>query len=509
MKPNIILFVAEDLDYEGINCYDAKQTGYTGVIRSGNKNFPNTYTTEALLTPTLDSIAKEGFMNTNYYCTSAICTPARYTILTGRYSERSPQFCQIYPSDKQANIYFNTAIAKNETIIPKVLKENGYQIGMVGKWHNFPQHIKLRLLDMNTAIPLDADPKEPGIKKALAEWYQFAVDYLKQGFGWDYVDRVYYDNPEPFHPKAIGCHNLEWIIEGALQFLDNNKDTEEPFFLYIPVTVPHSRYQRDIFSQCDPLSTPSGYLDKAPEGMVSRQSIINRIKSENLPDYAIEGLWLDEAVHAVLKKLKEIGKNENTCFILTTDHPTAGKETCHLGRIPFMAKWPGRIKPGTLSQTLLAEPDLAPTILDIAECNIPDDMQLDGKSFKPLLLGESLKSPRECALLEVTNSRGLVSGKWKYIANRLPDFIKATIDLKQTGWFGSQYYDNNPIRTKVPYNSDKLFPGYFEEDQLYNLEQDPLEQHNLAGEPEYKSILDEMKEKMKYELQKLPHPFHI
>ena len=81
------------------------------------------------------------------------------------------------------------------------------------------------------------------------------------------------------------------------------------------------------------------------------------------------------------------------------------------------------------------------------------------------------------------------------------------VDIKETGWFGSKYYDNEPFRNKVPHNGDKLFPAYFEEDQLYNLEDDPLEQVNLAQDPAYRRQLDEMRIELKAELQKLPHIF--
>jgi arylsulfatase A-like enzyme len=505
-KPNIVLFVAEDLDYEGLNCYEAAQTGYTGVIKAGNPNFPDAYTVDRMLTPTIDSLAESGFMSTNYYCVSAICTPARYAILTGRYPERNPHFCRMYPPNTQANIFFNIGMERDETNLPKTLQAHGYTTGMVGKWHNFPQEVKLRLVDMHRHIPMDADPRDLGIRQAIQAWYQMAVDYLKEGFGWDFVDRVYFDNPEPFHPRPINGHNLEWIIEGALNFLEENRAAQKPFFLYIPVTTPHSRYKPDIFSS-DPLGTAAGMLEEAPDVFKSRQEIIAAVRDAGLPDYAREGFWLDEGVRAVLEKLDEIGATENTCFIFTTDHPTAGKETCHMGRIPLIIRWPGRVEPGFESDTLIAETDLAPTILDIAGCDILDDMKKDGSSFKALLICESAYPFRENVLMEVVNSRGIVAGKWKYIANRLPDELKATVDLPRAGWFGSNYYDNVRFRDALHHQVDKLFPHYFDEDQLYDLETDLCEQNNLAADPAYALTLAEMKELLRAELEKLPHPF--
>ncbi len=505
-KPNIVLFVAEDLDYEGLNCYDAAQTGYTGVIQAGNPNFPEAYTVDRLLTPTIDNLAASGFKSSNYYCVSAICTPSRYAILTGRYPERNPHFCQMYPTNAQANIFFNIGLERDETNLPKTLQAHGYTTGIAGKWHNYPQEVKLRLVDMYQQIPLDADPRDPGIRSAIQAWYQIASDYLKDGFGWDTVDRVYFDNPEPFHPQAISGHNLEWIIEGAINFLEENRESEKPFFLYIPVTTPHSRYKADIFSS-DPLGTAAGMLDEVPDVFKSRLEIMRAVEQAELPNYAREGYWLDEGVRAVLEKLDEIGASEDTCFIFTTDHPTAGKETCHLGRIPLIARWPGRIQPGLESKSLIAETDLAPTILEIAGCEIPEDMRQDGMSFKALLTGEVSPVTREEVLMEVVNSRGIVSNQWKYIANRLPEALKATADLPKAGWFGSNYYDNTRFREAVSHQVDKLFPHYFDKDQLYDLEADPCEQNNLAANPTYAPILAEMREKLRVELETLPHPF--
>jgi len=334
-----------------------------------------------------------------------------------------------------------------------------------------------------------------------------ALDYLRDGFGWDFVDRLYYDNPEPFHPRAIGCHNLEWIIGGALDFLEQNRDAPEPFFLYVAVTVPHSRYRDRVFDVNDPLATPAGMLDEAPAVMKPREEIRRSVKDSGLPDYAVEGLWLDEGLNAVLRKLKDMGKEQDTCFIFTTDHPTAGKETCHMGRIPFIVRWPGKVKPGTVNGDLLGQTDLAPTILDIAGCNVPDSMALDGRSFKPLLTGGEGWVARESLLLEVVNSRAVVSGRWKYIANRLPAYLAATAELETTGWFGSLVYDNSVFRTRVQHNVDKLFPHYRDGDQLYDIESDPCEQTNLADDPAHADVLRTMRQSLAAELSKLPHPF--
>jgi hypothetical protein len=134
-------------------------------------------------------------------------------------------------------------------------------------------------------------------------------------------------------------------------------------------------------------------------------------------------------------------------------------------------------------------------------------MRQDGISFKDLLTGEIASVARYNILLEVVNSRGIVSGKWKYIANRFPDELIATVDLPKAGWFGSNHYDNKRFRDRLSHQVDRLFPHYFKGNQLYDLESDPCEQDNLADNPAYDIILAEMKENLRLELEKLPHPF--
>lgn len=94
-QPNIVLFLAEDLDYDGLNCYNAAATGYTGLVRAGNPYaVENEAPVTGMLTPTIDKMAREGAMFEQYYCASPLCTPARYSVLTGRFPERSPELVQ-------------------------------------------------------------------------------------------------------------------------------------------------------------------------------------------------------------------------------------------------------------------------------------------------------------------------------------------------------------------------------------------------------------------------------
>ena len=145
-RPNIVLFLAEDLDYEGLNCYDAAATGYTGLIHAGNSYAGETEVpTQGMLTPTIDTMAGNGAMFESYYCASPICTPARYSVLTGRFPERSPELIQ-EAGGKPATIWFNTPIMPGETLLPKQLKQSGYHTAILENGITIPPKFTIKFM---------------------------------------------------------------------------------------------------------------------------------------------------------------------------------------------------------------------------------------------------------------------------------------------------------------------------------------------------------------------------
>lgn len=503
-RPNIVLFLAEDLDFEGLNCCNQNATGYTGLIREGNSYAKrNERPTGRLLTPTIDSLAADGQMFTNYYCTSPICTPARYTVMTGRLPERSREHTETF-GEGQSTVWFNSPVCPGDTLLPKALKAGGYRTALFGKWHNYPKAVREELDRLYFELPGDASWDDPAIRERIAGAYRHAADYLMgNDFGWDFADRIYHENPEPYLPAELSSHNIDWVIEGADAYIRAQAGRDEPFFAYIAVSIPHSRYSAARFREANPLSSPAGLLERAPSVLPSREKIRRRIEAAGMDESACEGLWLDEAFRAVVKAVRAIGAQENTCIIFTTDHPTAGKGSCHLGRIPLIVHWPGRIEGGEVRGQLLSETDLAPTILDIAGCTPPADMLLDGQSFASVFSDPDAQI-RETVLMENVNSRAIISGKYKYIANRLPGREPDEEELcGLVGWLAC------PIngRRTMWWNLDRLFPAYFDADELYDLEADPLEQHNLISDPKLRGTAAALREKLALALSRLPHPF--
>ena len=262
----------------------------------------------------------------------------------------------------------------------------------------------------------EADPRDPAVARAIRARYERALAYLRDGFGWDFVDRVNIGNTEQTRPAAIRGQNLEWHTEGALDFLKQNH--ARPFFLYYPLPVPHGQYHN--LRKLNPLATAAGMLEKAPASQPSRESIYRRLKEAGIDERNAMATWMDDAVGAVLKALDDYKVAGNTMVLFISDNPSRGKNSCYEGaRVPALVRWPGRVEAGSRVNTLCGNIDVGATLVEAAGGAAPADMRLDGRSFLPQLTGHPEPADwRREILLEVNNSRAAVGRRWKYIANR-------------------------------------------------------------------------------------------
>jgi len=513
-RPNIIMIYADDLDFDEIGVYDhVKFPSYTGAKELGhfsNQAWGPFYRDPRMFTPNIDGLARDGVMFSRFYITTSICTPSRYSVLSGRFASRSPGLCRKYKPGTHANIQWNTPLDPAESNVARMLKACGYATGMIGKWHNGAAGSKAR------GIPKDADPYGPDIADKMRTAYEKGVAHIRENLGFDFVERVYFGNKEELGiPDSMKVHNLEWFTEGALKFIDQNR--RSPFFLYMPLTIPHGSYG-SRWLNANPLATPAGMLKEAPKVQPSRKSILERLKARGIDPRNAPATWLDDSVGAILKKLDDLGIADNTVLIFSSDHQSRGKYTCYEAcRVPFIVRWPDRIKPGTQIDSICANIDLAPTFVDLAGGAIPSDTVIDGRSFVPSLVGQAtMENRRDALLLECSNTRAVVTENWKYIANRPPTEAREKMEAEaresaRTGkkrriaWDGREnWMERQP---GVAYNADRDFPCYFDEDQLYNLEDDIYEQENLAYRAGYEAKLDEMKKRLKESMKTLPHTF--
>jgi len=483
-RPNIILIYTDDMNFDDLGIYNAQ-----------------------VLTPNIDTLANQGMIFNRYYASSPVCTPSRYGVLTGRYASHSSSLLERYDVTDPAFLRWNTHIQEADPTIAHLLSNHGYKTGMVGKYHNLDNEP----LQTNCSL---LDPKSLEGKQCIQANYNVMVDTVRTLSGFDVVDRLYANNLHALAlPKELQHHNMEWVLEGALDFIDQNHN--DPFFLYMATTIPHGPPPLASMNASSFITT-SGYLQNPPETGIDRESIFRRVKDAGLPESAAVYTWLDDAVGEIVEKLKVTGQYENTMIIFASDHSGAfggrGKMTNYEGGVntPAFVWWPGRIKPNSQSEALVANIDLGPSILDAAGVVIPSDYIMDGFSAIPLVTGQT-DQIRESVFLEITYSRGIVTDRYKFLATRFPKHIQDKItndnyDLwNQEGLHATSDTLHGISRSR--YNAHELYPAYFDQNQLYDLVQDPGEQTNLAEVEEYRSLVDQFTKELSDYLNRFPHSF--
>ena len=496
-KPNIILILADDLDADELNYtyndFDTWAT-QTGAVKKGFFK-GSRKVASGLLTPNIDKLAKEGVMLNRFYVTGSVCTPSRYVFLTGKYATKGIHLQESYPAGSYATLNWSPALLKSENNIAKVLKQNGYRTGIVGKWHNTPHNeVKSKKLTNKERKPDPTFEEFMKYKDKMASNYNAHMDFFKEGFGWDVVDRMQWGN---------SVVNLGWMAEGALNFIEQSKNV--PFFLFLPLPVPHGQYHfsyNDV-KQLNPRVSAAGVLDKIPTSLPSNEDLYRRLKENNIPEENAMATHMDDYVGVLIEKLETLGIRDNTLIIFTSDHGSRGKNSCYEGgaRVPFIANWPGHFKPGTVINSLIASNDVAVTLAAVTNSKLPKEMAQDGFNFLPQLKGRSApKGWRKHILIEAGNSKGVVTKSWKYIANRVSPEVEAKMKAapRKVFWSGVDHHN---------YRTEKLYPGYWDADQLYHLDSDLYEQTNLVNTSENKQKVSEMKAMLRSYVSDLPHAF--
>ena len=500
-KTNIIFFIADDMGYDMFN-----------FLNPGTN-----------LTPHIDQLAAEGVIMMKQYVTSPVCTPSRYSCLTGKYASKARN--ESFLKDKPVNegmkpVTWNTHIIPTDMTLPKLMQSAGYVTGAVGKNHVIEaKEIKPKAED---------DPKDPNVLKKLNQTRKNVKEaYLKCGF--DYAESIFPRNADALTPKEIAVHNMDWVTKGALDFLDQN--INNPFFLYFASTVTHSPSGKKTSWDADPLKTPYGYLENKPDVMPPRHTIEERLEKANISfsDKKADLLWLDDSLGALLKKLKENGQYDNTIIFFFNDHGIQAKSSVYEGGVwaPSIIWKNGGFPCGKRCDAMISNVDFAPTILDLANIAYKNE-SFDGKSVKPILMGTKEKI-HDSVYFELGFSRGIVKDNFKYIALRYPEGaenwdektrMKVLIkDNKMKKEKGKPVFNFDPNVTfghlnlvpggRMPLENKvrQRYPHYSDKDQLYDLSVDPEEQNNLAANSEFTDKLNEMQAELKMYLQKVPGSF--
>ncbi len=487
-KPNIVFIIADDMFAEMFN--------FRPEGRGKN------------LTPNLDRLAAEGTILQGQHIVSPVCTPSRYNCLTGRYASRArnPQFTNLTERAGMSLVLWNCQITPEDTTLPQLLQRTGYVTGFAGKQH-------VVAVPGRTKLPPDADPRDPEVRKELAE-NERAERAALQRAGFDEAAGIYPGNPDDLGPAALRVHNMDWVAQAGLDFIDRHAGQGKPFFLYFAPTLVHSPYTPERSWDADPLVTPAGLLDAPPDVLPSRASRSQRLRESPTTGRHRENLlWLDDALGALRQKLESTGQLAKTVIFFFNDNGQNGKGSLYQSGAfaPSIVWRQGGFPCGQTASVRVTNLDFAPTILDLAGGSAPPDT-FDGRSFRAALDGDT-EAIHESLYFELGFTRGVLQGDWKYIALRYPpDAERFALSKDRKHMAGVPVPPGNPGFGHIAGNNNesnalRTQPAYFDRDQLYDLKTDPREQRNLAGDPQHAAVLAELKRELERHLARLPGGF--
>jgi len=466
-KPNIIYINVDDLGYGDLGVYGATKVH----------------------TPNIDKLASQGIRFTDAHTVSAVCTPSRYAVITGEYPCRSNNLSSaIFSRD-------SLIIDTSKFTIADVMKKQGYATAAIGKWH----------LGFGLKRPVDWNAElKPGPLELGFDYY-FGVPVLNSHPPFVYVENykvvgLTEDDPmvygkdaatQPYPEKwnkwntklggAKKAHELyrdnmvgTTLKDKAIDYITSHKN--EPFFLYFATTNIHH-----------PFTPAKRFLGTSDAGRYG--------------DFIHELDWI---VGELMKTLEDTGLANNTLLILTSDNGgmlnRGGQDAMAMNhringpllgfkfdawegghRIPFIARWPGKIEAGVVSKKLISNVDMVATFSGIFDEKLPEEQAVDSYNLLPILLNTAEGNIRTELLIAPNdlNNLALRQGKWLYI------------NAQGGGGFAAKYEGMHDFGgpTAFPFTGERnsdIANGKLKEDapkaQLYDLENDPYQSTNIYNQ---------------------------
>lgn len=454
-RPNIVILYADDMGYGDL------------AIQNPDSKIP---------TPNLDRLAREGLRFTDAHSSSGVCTPSRYALLTGRFHWR--KFHGI------VNSFERPVLDDSELTLPELLKSKGYRTACIGKWHLGWNWEAIKKPEARPAHPktgyapdaFDWSKRIPGGPLDHGFDYYFGDDVPNfPPYTWFENDRVLIAPTEPLTitpqtaegnwearpgPMATGWDFyavIPRLTEKAVEWIGRQRGRTEPFFLYVPFNSPH-----------------------AP--IVPSPEFVGKSRAGGYGDFMVQ---TDDKVGRILRALEEHGFAGNTLVIFTADngaehyayerirrygHRSSGplrgmKRDLWEGghRVPFIVRWPGVVKAGTVSDALISQVDLMATLAAVVEATLPDGTAPDSYNLLPVWKNNS-PSPRR-SIVHNTNKGAYAvrHDNWVLVATRTGGVTRVP------EWFDAEN-------------------GYVRHDhagELYDLSVDLAQKHNLyAQRPE-------------------------
>lgn len=435
-KPNIIYILADDLGYGDLSCYNEDSKIHT---------------------PNIDELASQGMLFTDAHSNSAVCTPTRYGILTGRYAWRTWMKSGVLWS------YDQPLITRERTTVASLLQKYDYHTACIGKWHLGLEWAKDSTGIVDFSKPIAAGPNQIGFdyfygitaSLDIPPYFYIENDRITASK----IDTIEAMQGKMFWRKGpIGddfkhIEVLPKLTAKAVHYIKEQSKSEDPFFLYFPLPAPHT-----------PILPTAEFQGKS---------------STN--EYGDFVLMVDDVLRQINQTLEETGISENTLLIFTSDNgcspmadlyeltlmghsPSANyrghKADIYEGghRIPFIVKWPAKVAQGSVSDEIICSTDLLASCAEILGDALKDHEGEDSYSILPVMQGEIPEVPiREATVHHsIDGCFSIRKGKWK---------------LEFCAGSGGWSFPREEVAKKID------LPAI----QLYDLENDAAEENNLAA----------------------------
>ncbi len=478
-KPNIVVILADDLGYGDLGCYN-----------KGSK----------IPTPNLDRLASQGMRFTDAHAPASVCSPTRYALLTGRYAWRSRMKRGVLVP------WEGPLLADDRLTAATLLKQNGYATACFGKWHlgwNWPTK--------------DGAPARSGPDRLSNVEFTRAITGGPTGHGFDHyfgVDLPNYppycfvendrataipsvpdsgradgfNRPGPMVPGWKLVNILPEVTRRSVKWLDENAGTGKPFFLYLPLTSPHYP------------------VVPAPE-------FKGKSKAGDYGDFVYQTDW---SIGQVLDALRRAGVEDNTLVIFTSDNGPEvtgevdpgvydrAKQSAHFSmgdlrgakrdtwegghRVPFLARWPGKIRAGAVSAETICHVDFLATVAALLDAKLPANAAEDSVSLLPVFLGDKLDHPHREAVVHHGGSGkfAIRQGEWVLIDSPTGD-------------------DNGAHGEPQWFKDERGYTKHTLPAELFNVRDDVSERRNqFAEHPEIARSLKALLEKYKRDGRSTP-----
>ncbi len=430
-RPNIIIVFADDMGYGDVGCYHPESR---------------------IPTPNMDRLAAEGIRFTDAHSADSVCTPSRYGLLTGRYCWRTPL---------KRTVLFNwepPLIERGRTTLASLLKDAGYHTAISGKWHlglGFTAKAG-RSIDFDAPLPWEGTPlPDQGVGERIdfgarifggPEELCFDEAYYTAGCSTDQEPFCFIKNGQMLNMKEATYRNPagswrsgmaapDWVnetvdvsfTENALNFIETHHEAtpDEPFFLYLPLSSPHSPHVTADFARGKSEAGTRGDMVWLVDWAVGE--IDAKLSDLGLAD---DTLIIVTSDNGPLAGSLEVGKPEGTAQ-MTNGHQAAGALRGQKGRVwegghrvPFIARWPGRIPEGGISDYAFCSTDLLATIAELVDFPLPNGSGEDSVSVLPALLGRDM-AERPAMVHHSSTAFAMRSGKWKIVFGQGENRVKA------------------------------------------------------------------------------------